>query len=319
VSASVVVFRTHSDIEASIVRGLLDSHGVQAFLSSDIPHAIFPLSVNGLGEVRVSVSASQADDARRLIEAFRRDDAGAPEVIPFPDDLAALEAALGYRFRDRGLLDRAVTHRSKAHEEDDPSIADNESLEFLGDAVLGFIVADLLFREFPEFDEGQKSKVKAALVSRASLADIAERMELGAAMRLGRGEEKTGGRQKDAVVADACEAVIAALYLDGGLEAARAFLQRELAPTIERVRRPGLLTAMTGDYKSALQEWLQARSDGPPLYRLVAESGPDHRKSFAVDVLIGDQAVGRAEGRTKKEAEQGAARAALIAVGALDG
>jgi ribonuclease III len=316
-SEPVVVFRTHSDIEASVVRGLLDSHGLKAFLSSDIPHSIFPLSVSGLGEVRVSVSAAEAESALLLIQDFRRE-VGAPEVIPFPDDVSGLETRLGYHFRDRSLLGRALTHRSRANEEGGDEAADNESLEFLGDAVLGFVVADLLFREFQDCDEGHKSKVKSALVSRPSLASMADRLDLGSVIRLGRGEEKTGGRQKQALLADACEAVIAALYLDGGLDAVRTLLMRELGPALERVRRPGLLTAMTGDYKSALQEWLQARNEGPPVYRTVAESGPAHRRRFDIEVVVGSEPVGRAEGNTKKEAEQGAARAALIAVGALD-
>jgi ribonuclease-3 len=313
----VVVFRTHSDIEAAVVRGLLDSHGLRAFLSSDMPQVILPVSVRGLGEVRVSVPAAEADLARQLIADFRHEPQ-APEVIPFPDDLSALEARLGHRFADRALLERALTHRSRAHEAEDRSQGHNESLEFLGDAVLGLVVADLLYRELPDFDEGQKSKVKAALVSRPSLAALAERLDLGPILRLGRGEEKTGGRQKQALLADTCEAVIAALYLEGGLPPVRNLLRLEWGPALDRVRRPGLLTAMTGDYKSALQEWLQARNDDPPAYRVVGELGPDHRKRFDVEVLVREQAVGRAEGHSKKEAEQGAARAALIAVGALD-
>ncbi len=195
--------------------------------------------------------------------------------------------------------------------------SDNESLEFLGDAILGFVVADLLHREFPESDEGHKSKVKAALVSRASLAAMGERLGLGAAMRLGRGEEKTGGRTKHALLANACEAVIAALYLDGGLDVVRRIVVGELGPLIERAREPGLLTAMTGDYKSALQEFLQARDQPAPTYRIIRESGPDHRKTFEVEVWAGEALQGRAEGRTKKVAEQGAAREALVALGVL--
>jgi ribonuclease-3 len=314
----VVVFRTHSDIEAAIVRGLLDSHGLKAFVSSDMPHGLFPLSVKGLGEVRVSVPAAEADLARQIIQEFRRE-SGPPEVVPFPHDETTFEARLGYSFRDRTLLQRALTHRSWANEDGAASgPTDNESLEFLGDAVLGFLVAELLYRELPESDEGHKSKVKAALVSKASLAALAERLELGEALRLGRGEEKTGGRRKQALLADTCEAVLAAMYLDGGLEAPRALIDRELGPIVERVRRPGLLTALTGDYKSALQEWLQARNEPPPDYSTVNESGPAHRKRFDVEVRIGDATIARAEGHTKKEAEQGAARAALIAVGALD-
>jgi ribonuclease-3 len=313
----VVVFRTHSAIEAAVVRGLLDSHGLSAFLSSDIAKAIFPFNVSGLGEVRISVPGAEAEAALALIDDFRRE-VRDPEVIPFPDTLAALEDRLGHRFRDRRLLERALTHRSRANEDGAAGGPDNESLEFLGDAVLGLVVADHLYRELPDDDEGRKSKIKAALVSRTSLAVIAARLDLGGHMRLGRGEEKSGGRQKEALLADTCEAVIAALYLDAGLETARALLVRELSPLIARVRRPGLLTALTGDYKSALQEWLQARNDPPPAYRLVGESGPEHRKRFEVEVVVGEAPVGRAEGRTKKEAEQGAARAALVAVGALD-
>jgi ribonuclease-3 len=315
-SQPVVVFRTNSDIEAAVVRGLLDSHGLHTFLSSDMPRALFPLSVSGLGEVRVSVPTEDAHMARRLIAEHRRE-VRAPEVIPFPDAITGLEFRLGYHFRDRSLLGRALTHRSRANEEG-LAASDNESLEFLGDAVLGFVVADYLYHELPDLDEGHKSKIKAALVSRASLVTIAERLDLGTVVRLGRGEEKTGGRQKHALLADTCEAVIAAVYLDGGLDGARALIVRELSPVFERIRHPGMLTAMTGDYKSALQEWLQARNDGPPVYRIIAETGPAHRRRFDVEVVVANRPVGRAEGLTKKEAEQGAARAALIAVGALD-
>ncbi len=316
-SAPVVVFRTQSDIEAAVVRGLLDSHGIAAYLSSDIPHGILPLTVSALGEVRLSVSAPDEESARRLIEDFRRVEEPS-EVIAFPGETTALEERVGHHFRDRALLERALTHRSKANESGASPAVDNESLEFLGDAVLGFAVADFLYREMPEFDEGRKSKIKAALVSKASLAELALRLDLGSVLRLGRGEEKTGGRKKQALLADACEALIAALYLDAGFDVAREFLVTAFRSTLDRVRHPGLLTAMTGDYKSALQEWLQTRDEAPPAYRVAAETGPDHRKQFEVEVLVGGQPVGRAEGPTKKEAEQGAARAALIAVGALD-
>src|SRR5262249_35457310 len=149
-----------------------------------------------------------------LIQEFRREERP-PEVIRFPDDFGALEAKLDYRFRDRSLLERALTHRSHANEEGAPPGSDNESMEFLGDAVLGLLVAEFLYRELPDVDEGHKSKVKAALVSRASLASLAERLDIGSAIRLGRGEEKTGGRQKQALLADTCEAILAAMYLDG--------------------------------------------------------------------------------------------------------
>jgi ribonuclease-3 len=137
-------------------------------------------------------------------------------------------------------------------------------------------------------------------------------------MRLGRGEEKTGGRTKHALLANACEAVIAALYLDGGVDAVRHVVGREFGPLVEHAREPGLLTALTGDYKSALQEFLQAQNRPAPAYRLTRESGPDHRKTFDVEVWVADDLLGRAEGRTKKVAEQGAARGALVALGVLD-
>lgn len=309
----VVVFRSHSEIEASVVRALLDSHGIRSLASWNAPHAIFPLAVRGLGEVRIAVHADEADEARRVIESHRQGD---DTTLGRPgDEFEPLERRLGYRFRDRGLLEHALTHRSRAHEDVTGGVADNESLEFLGDAIVGFVVADLLFREFPDFDEGQKSKIKASLVSTPALARVGERVDIGEALLLGRGEEKTGGRYKQALLADATEAIVAALYLDGGIDAARAFVERELAPLAERARQPGMLTALTGDYKSALQELLQARDQPPPDYRLVAEIGPDHQKRFAVEVWGGGQTLARAEGASKKDAEQAAARDALVALG----
>jgi ribonuclease-3 len=190
-------------------------------------------------------------------------------------------------------------------------VADNESLEFLGDAVLGLVVADALFRAFPGYSEGQKSKIKANFVSTASLAEMAESLGLGEHMILGRGEEKTGGRRKPALLADTCEAIIAALYLDGGLEAARAFLVRELGPRMEEARRPGYFGR---DHKSRLQERLQGLGVALPAYQVVVESGPEHRKMFAVQVMTGQRVLARGEGRTKKDAEQEAARLALEAL-----
>jgi ribonuclease-3 len=181
-------------------------------------------------------------------------------LVTWPDATRRSNAP-GHRFKDRSLLVRAVTHRSRAHEDaagDGDVIGDNESLEFLGDAVLGLVTADVLFRQFPLETEGRKSKMKAALVSEVSLAAIAERLGLGEHLRLGRGEDRSGGRRKPAVIADACEAVIAAIYLDGGLEPARTFIERELLPMLDAAREPGRFTAMAGDFKSALQEQLQA-------------------------------------------------------------
>src|SRR5206468_4279999 len=235
----VVIFRTHSDIEAQIVRGLLEAHGVMSVLSSDVPHSIFPLSVDGLNEVRIGVHASDAEDAQRII-ASHRTELRNGHVVRLRDEFESLQQAIGYRFRDRGLLEHAMTHTSRANEDVSGGVADNEVMEFLGDALLGFIIADVLFRDFPEFDEGQKSKAKAALVSTATLARQAERLQLGDHLLLGRGEEKTGGRRKQALLADGYEALIAAVYLDGGVEHARAFITREFAALFDEVRRDGV-------------------------------------------------------------------------------
>ncbi|HET9264153.1 MAG TPA: ribonuclease III, partial [Vicinamibacterales bacterium] len=234
-----------------------------------------------------------------------------PRVVPFGMEFEPLERIIGYRFRDRGLLEHALTHSSRVHEDASGGVIDNESLEFLGDSILGFVVADMLFREFPQHNEGQKSKLKASIVSASSLARLGERIGLGEHLILGRGEEKTGGRWKRALIADCYEALIAAIYLDGGIEAARTFIERQFASLIEEAKRTGAHAAFTEDYKSALQEWLQSHDRGLPVYRLVAEAGPAHKRQFAVEVLVSGEPVARAEGRSKKEAAQAAAKAAL--------
>jgi hypothetical protein len=193
----VVIFRSHSDIEAQIVRGLLETHGVMSVVSSDVLHSVFPMSVDGLTEVRIAVHASEADEAQRIIEGHRTE-LKSGEVVRLRDEFGPLQQAIGYRFRDRGLLEHALTHTSRANEDVSGGVVDNESMEFLGDALLGFVIADVLFREFPGFDEGQKSKTKASLVSTTTLARQAERLGLGDHLLLGRGEEKTGGRRKQA-------------------------------------------------------------------------------------------------------------------------
>src|SRR3954468_20082582 len=263
----VVIFRTHSDIEAQIVRGLLETHGLMSVISSDGPHSIFPLSVDGLSAVRISVHPADADEAQRIIEAHRTELKNG-QVVRLRDEFDTLQRAIGYRFRDRGLLEHALTHTPRANEDASGGVADNESMEFLGDAVLGLVIADVLFHEFPRFDEGQKSKTKAALVSTTTLAKQAARLQLGEHLLLGRGEEKTGGRHKQALLADTYEALIAAIYLDGGIDDARAFITREFATLLEEVRRDGVSAQ---DYKSALQELLQARDLPLPDYRLVAK------------------------------------------------
>jgi len=302
-----VIFRTHSDVEASVVRALLESRGIESVLSSDRPHWVFPLTMDGTGEVRIAVRAEEAARAQALIEAHR--DGLVPDrTSPSRDRFHALEQKVGHRFRSRELLERALTHRSRANEDGEGVAADNESLEFLGDAVLGFIIVDALFRQFPEQDEGQKSKTKAMLVSTSTLAMLASRLDLGEYLMLGRGEEKTGGRKKQALLADGYEALIAAIYLDGGIGAARRFVLGQFADLLREVSQPGFGGR---DYKSALQEFVQARDLALPVYQVAAERGPDHRKLFEVDVRVRDEVVAHATGRSKKEAEQEAARLAL--------
>ena len=301
-----IVFRTRSEIEASVVNGLLETHGIETIRSATGPPSVFPLNLEGVVEVRLAVPPDLEAEARRVI-AEHFEEAPAGVVVPMAQALAALEQRIGYRFRDTGLLEHALTHKSKAHEDATGGVVDNESLEFLGDAVLGFVIADLLYREFPQFQEGQKSKAKAAMVSTSALAALAERIGLGEYLLLGRGEEKTGGRRKQALLADGCEALIAALYLDGGIDAARQFLLTEMADDIAHVRAPGFLR----DYKSALQERLQSAGGLLPVYVVTAEVGPEHDKRFHVTVRVGDEVLAESAGRTKKEAEQEAARVAL--------
>ena len=303
----VVIFRTHSDIEAQIVRGLLEAHGVMSVVSSDVLHSVFPMSVDGLTEVRIAVHTAEAADAQRIIDGHRTELKNG-EVVRLRDEFGPLQQALGYRFRDRGLLEHAMTHTSRANEDVSGGVRDNESMEFLGDALLGFVIADMLFRDFPEFDEGEKSKTKASLVSTTALARQAERLGLGDHLLLGRGEEKTGGRRKQALLADGYEALIAAIYLDGGIEPARAFIMREFSPQLDEVHRHGVSAQ---DYKSTLQEWLQSRDLPLPEYRLAGSLGPDHRKLFEIDVMVRGERVASGSGPSKKEAEQDAARATL--------
>jgi ribonuclease-3 len=307
----VIVFRARSEIEAAVVQALLDAHGIEASVSSDSPQAVFPLAIDGLGEVRLAVCAEDAEAATRLIDTHREDAArqGQPAT---GEELSALEGALGYRFRDRGLLEHALTHRSRANEDVSGGVVDNESLEFLGDAVLGFVIADMLYRRYPDRDEGQKSKMKSGVVSAVTLARMAARVDLGRFLLLGRGEEKSGGRLKATLLADAYEAVIAAIYLDGGLDGARSFVEREFAAELAAT---GASVMPGDDFKSALQEWLQSRGRPLPDYQVVEEIGPAHRRIFRIECRVSDEVLASGEGRTKKEAEQDAARLALARFG----
>ncbi|HXT69951.1 MAG TPA: ribonuclease III [Vicinamibacterales bacterium] len=305
----VEVFRTHSSIEAEVVRGLLDAHGIDATVASALPQAIFSMRF-GQAEFAIAVSAEYSGRAREII-AGHLDEAAATEIRRLSEHLGPLEERIGHKFEDLGLLEHALTHRSRAHEDASGGVIDNESLEFLGDAVLGFVIADLLFHQFPTHSEGYKSKVKAGIVSAAALARLAEAMDLGHFVLLGRGEEKTGGRHKHAILADSFEAVIAAIYLDGGIDAAREFIFSRFEPLVKAAGDRAAEASFTEDWKSALQEQMQAAGRGLPHYRLVGADGPEHRKRFDVEVIVGGQSIGRASGRSKKEAEQQAAKAAL--------
>jgi ribonuclease-3 len=225
--------------------------------------------------------------------------------------LSQLEQSLGYSFRARALLDRALTHRSFAHERVSEGCQHNEALEFLGDAVLGFVVSAWLLHLFPDQSEGKLSKMKAFLVSEASLAGLAELIDLGEYLLLNRGEEKTGGRRKRALLADAYEAVIGAIYLDSGIAPAERFLRRELSRRMLSIDPRNMIG---NDYKSALQERLQALGEPGPEYMLVEASGPDHRRTFRVQLRVGGAVISNGEGTTIKIAQQEAARAALASI-----
>ena len=223
------------------------------------------------------------------------------------EERTQMEATIGHRFSRPEVLERALTHRS--HRQHSPN-DDNERLEFLGDRVLGLVTSEHLCREFPDWDAGKLSKGLARLVSAASVHSAARRLELGRFLRLGPGEEKTGGREKRRLLADAYEAITGAIYLDAGLEAAAQFLRRTLLDPALAGRETEHALAIA-DHKSALQEWLQQRDQGKADYRVGRESGPDHQKLFEVEVWHGGQRISSSTGRSKKEAEQGAARLAL--------
>ena len=221
--------------------------------------------------------------------------------------LEDLEFELGYKFRDEQLLSKALTHSSHANERSTGQ-GDNEQLEFLGDSVLGFLVADFLFRAHPGLTEGQLSKLKGFFVSSANLVKYAEQVHLGTYLQLGKGEEKTGGRTKQALLVDAFEAILGGIYLDGGIEEARRVMLRFFEPQIDDVEES---ERQLTDFKTALQEQLQARHLGRADYNVTSETGPDHQKLFMVEVVVDGESIARGMGLTKKAAEQAAARAAL--------
>lgn len=242
-----------------------------------------------------------------------------------PEPATTIESLLQHTFAQPDLLTRALTHRSLAHERRITGIdsrsssvtADNEQLEFLGDAVVGFLVAEDLCLRYPELREGELTRLRSELVSRRYLGQVGARLNLGEFMLLGRGEERSGGRRKGALLANCIEAVMAALYLDGGIDAARGFVLREIIEPAAPALRDQMRGAKTiGDSKSALQELLQAHNHSQPEYAIKAESGPDHRKRFLVEVYarqngVRGKVLARGVGTIRKKAEQEAARRAI--------
>ena len=220
--------------------------------------------------------------------------------------LAELQEKLSYVFRDATLLSTALTHRSYVNENPQSGGEDNERLEFLGDAVLGLRVSDLLMKKHPDFDEGTLSKIRSALVNEKPLADLALQLGLGDCLLLGRGEEHSGGRAKESLLANALEAVIAAIYLDSSFSKTKTLLRRLMKPMM----KDEAIAAQSPDYKTALQELCQKKYKTAPIYTLLAESGPEHEKIFEMEVVIGDDIRKIGCGRSKKEAQKQAAQKA---------
>ncbi len=220
----------------------------------------------------------------------------------------SLEKRIGYSFKNKDLIQQALTHSSFAYESQESEITDNEVLEFLGDSVLGLIVADFLVSEFPSLSEGELSKLKSAAARTPSLSSFAKRIKLDRYVLLGKGEEKSGGRRKRTILAGTFEAIIAAIYLDGGLANARVFLWGLLNSFYKKVNVEKFLI---NNYKSALQEYFQKESLPAPVYKTLTTKGPDHKKQFIVEVFHKKKSLAKATGSSKKEAEQNAAQKAL--------
>ena len=228
---------------------------------------------------------------------------------PFQELWGALENALDYRFRDRDLLHQALTHRSYANERSAAEFADNERLEFLGDAVLDLVVSRYLYQVQPAFPEGEMTRIRADVVAEPSLARMAGELAIGPALLLGKGEERSAGRSKPSLLANALEALFGAVFVDGGFAAAEAVILPLFVPLLQQSSHHDGL-----DFKSRLQESLQGRRMGLPEYRLIEVQGPAHQRHYLIEVIVEGQASGRGEGRTKKIAEQAAARVALAAL-----
>jgi ribonuclease-3 len=213
-------------------------------------------------------------------------------------------------FVNIGLLSRALTHRSYMNEHKD-AVEDNERLEFLGDAVLDFLVGAWLYNRFPEMAEGQLTRLRAALVGNQELADFARNIEIGSARRLGRGEAENGGRDRSALLGATFEAIVGALYLDSGIQPVRSFVEPLLEVAVQEI----MAAKLDHDAKSMLQEWSQSQGFGPPIYHTVSDSGPDHDKCFEVEVVINGQKCGQGSGHSKQSAAKAAAQAALDTLG----
>jgi len=225
--------------------------------------------------------------------------------------LTKLENSLSLTFKDKGLLLKALTHSSHAYENQPGHIEDNELLEFLGDSVVGMIVAEFFYRAYPDLGEGELSKLKSSAASTLALSDLAKKIHLDKAILLGKGEEKSGGRKKRTILAGAFEALVGAVYLDAGFETARDFVIRLIAGSVKPIRSDSF---EINNYKSALQEMCQREALPSPAYRTLMEKGPDHKKTFVVEVSIGRLSLAKATGSSKKNAEQHAAQKALKAV-----
>lgn len=235
------------------------------------------------------------------------------EVAAKPRSISQLERSLGVEFKNKELLQQAMYHRSYLNEAN-ADVESNERLEFLGDAVLGHVIADRLYRDYPTLTEGQLSQIRALLVRWDALAKAAQRIKLGDYLVMGRGEEMSGGRERPSNLAGGLEALIGAAFLDGGVTRARKLILQLLKPDLEEIAKKGI----TADSKSELQHIAQTRWRQIPTYRLVSSEGPDHAKLFTVEVLLGDEMMGRGQGRTKKQAELNAARQALETLAATD-
>lgn len=222
-------------------------------------------------------------------------------------DFAEFQARLGLHFQQPDLLAQALTHRSFLNEQPDETLGDNERLEFLGDSILDFIITNMLFHRYPDMPEGEMTRLRAALVRTETLAELAAACHIGEALRMGKGEDSSGGRRRRTILCDAFEALLGALFLDQGLAVVEGFVLPLLAPRADYILAEGLHR----DARSMLQEWSQAVHNITPVYKVVEAAGPDHDKAFTVEVMIGEQVVGRGVGKSKQLAAQAAARAVL--------